>query len=334
MDAPHLDALLSIRATHLCHDKVCRRRVRILLWVSALAIILYCSILQEQEQSRKPVGQHETVHILMFFAKAEKNDQLQQQLRANIRSLVKHATGRIKYHFLGDANSTRIAADILENVFDTIPHGEDLVIQVQTYEVESVVAKVGHDVWPIQQLFKSYRKKYNLFNDIFYFIPFALHKVIDLSEVDRIIKVDADMRLMNDIRKLWREFDEFKEETIFALAQEQQPVYYQRFAKAREAVGDDRLGMPPPSGKPGYNGGLYLINLDHMSKSKKYQAAVSERNLRYIMRKYYFTKSHLGDQEVVTILGMEYPELFHTLPCTWNRQLCRKYARSITMPSA
>ncbi|XP_014675225.1 PREDICTED: xyloside xylosyltransferase 1-like [Priapulus caudatus] len=205
---------------------------------------------------------------------------------------------------------------------------------VQTYEVESVVAKVGHDVWPIQQLFKTYRKKYNRFNDIFYFIPFALHKVIDLSEVDRIIKVDADMRLMTDIRTLWREFDEFKEETIFALAQEQQPVYYQRFAIARVAVGDDRLGMPPPGGKPGYNGGLYLINLDHMSKSKKYQAAVAERNLRYLMRKYYFTKSHLGDQEVVTILGMEYPELFHTLPCTWNRQLCLKYARIITMTPA
>ncbi|XP_014675227.1 PREDICTED: xyloside xylosyltransferase 1-like [Priapulus caudatus] len=146
----------------------------------------------------------------MFFAKAEKNDQLQQQFRANIRSMVKHATGRIKYHFLGDANSTRIAADILENVFDTIPHRENLVIQVQTYEVESVVAKVGHDVWPTQQqLFKSYQKNYDLFNDIFYFIPFALHKVIDLSEVDRIIEVDADMRLMTDIRKLWREFDEF-----------------------------------------------------------------------------------------------------------------------------
>ncbi|XP_014673092.1 PREDICTED: uncharacterized protein LOC106813469 [Priapulus caudatus] len=130
MDAPHLDALSSIRATHLCHDRVCRRRVRILLWVSALAIILCCSLLPEQEQSRNLVGQPETVHILMFFAKAEKNDQLQQQLRANIRSMVKYATGRIKYHFLGDANSTRIAADILENVFDTIPHREDLSIHV------------------------------------------------------------------------------------------------------------------------------------------------------------------------------------------------------------
>ncbi|XP_014677991.1 PREDICTED: xyloside xylosyltransferase 1-like [Priapulus caudatus] len=235
-----------------------------------LKVILF-HILQEQKQSRKPVGQPETVHILMFFAKAEKNDLLQQQLRANIRSMVKHATGRIKYHFLGDANSTRIAADILENVFDTIPHSEDLVIQVQTYEVESVVAKVGHDVWPIQQLFKSYRKKYNLFNDIFYFIPFALHKVIDLVEVES-----------HDIK-----------------------------------------------------GGCRPEINDRIPKTLRYiQAAVAERNLRYLMRKYYFTKSHLGDQEVVTILGMEYPELFHTLPCTWNRQLCRKYARSITMPSA
>lgn len=174
---------------------------------------------------------------------------------------------------------------------------------------------------------------YALFDDMFYYVPFALHKVVNLQEVDRIIKVDADMRLMTDIRELWQEFKQFQSDTIFALAHEQQPVYLNVFAKARATLNDDSLGTPLPGGKPGYNGGLYLINVMHMSTSTHYKQAIQETNLKYLIQKYSFVKPHLGDQEVVTLLGMEYPEFFHTLSCTWNKQLCRVWARVKRIPS-
>ena len=31
---------------------------------------------------------------------------------------------------------------------------------------------------------------------------------------------------------------------------------------------------------------------------------------------------HLGDQDFFTLLSMRHDNLFHHLPCTWNRQLC------------
>jgi len=33
-------------------------------------------------------------------------------------------------------------------------------------------------------------------------------------------------------------------------------------------------------------------------------------------------KGHLGDQDFFTLLSFEHPELFYTLDCGWNRQLC------------
>ncbi|KAK7085267.1 Xyloside xylosyltransferase 1, partial [Halocaridina rubra] len=36
----------------------------------------------------------------------------------------------------------------------------------------------------------------------------------------------------------------------------------------------------------------------------------------------YSFQGHLGDQDLYTLIAFDYPELFYTLPCGWNRQLC------------
>ena len=38
--------------------------------------------------------------------------------------------------------------------------------------------------------------------------------------------------------------------------------------------------------------------------------------------KEYSFKGHLGDQDLFTLIALDYPEIFYTLPCSWNRQLC------------
>lgn len=37
---------------------------------------------------------------------------------------------------------------------------------------------------------------------------------------------------------------------------------------------------------------------------------------------HYSFQGHLGDQDLYTLIALDHPELFYTLPCTWNRQLC------------
>ena len=34
------------------------------------------------------------------------------------------------------------------------------------------------------------------------------------------------------------------------------------------------------------------------------------------------TIGHLGDQDFFSLVSFEYEELFHVIPCAWNRQLC------------
>ncbi|XP_076974041.1 xyloside xylosyltransferase 1 isoform X4 [Tamandua tetradactyla] len=82
-----------------------------------------------------------------------------------------------------------------------------------------------------------------------------------------------------------------------------------------------RVGSPPPEGLPGFNSGVMLLNLEAMRHSPLYSRLLEPAQVQQLANKYHF-RGHLGDQDFFTMIGMEHPELFHVLDCTWNRQLC------------
>ncbi|EPY85280.1 hypothetical protein CB1_000389027 [Camelus ferus] len=82
-----------------------------------------------------------------------------------------------------------------------------------------------------------------------------------------------------------------------------------------------RVGGPPPEGLPGFNSGVMLLNLEAMRQSPLYGRLLEPAQVQQLADKYRF-RGHLGDQDFFTMIGMEHPELFHVLDCTWNRQLC------------
>eukprot|EP00069_Balaena_mysticetus_P003203 bmy_16523T0 len=82
-----------------------------------------------------------------------------------------------------------------------------------------------------------------------------------------------------------------------------------------------RVGGPPPEGLPGFNSGVMLLNLEAMRQSPLYGRLLEPAQVQQLADKYHF-RGHLGDQDFFTMIGMEHPELFHVLDCTWNRQLC------------
>lgn len=82
-----------------------------------------------------------------------------------------------------------------------------------------------------------------------------------------------------------------------------------------------KVGDPPPDGLPGFNSGVLLLDLEAMRRSPLYNRLLEPAALQELTEKYHF-KGHLGDQDFFTLVGMEHPELFHVLDCTWNRQLC------------
>lgn len=58
-----------------------------------------------------------------------------------------------------------------------------------------------------------------------------------------------------------------------------------------------------------------------MRQSKLYSELITPESVEKMTNKYHF-KGHLGDQDFFTLIGMEHEDLFHILPCNWNRQLC------------
>ena len=98
------------------------------------------------------------------------------------------------------------------------------------------------------------------------------------------------------------------------------------------------LGNPPPHGNPGYNSGVLLLHLHRMRMSDLYNSYLEPERLHQLLQKFvnwwncnffyqifsrYSFTGHLGDQDFYTLLSFEQPQLFQTLDCSWNKQLCQ-----------
>lgn len=93
------------------------------------------------------------------------------------------------------------------------------------------------------------------------------------------------------------------------------------FWQYRKENPQTKVGEPPPDGLPGFNSGVMLLNLGAMRASALYNELLEPSNVAKLADQYRF-RGHLGDQDFFTMIGMEHPELFYSLSCGWNRQLC------------
>ena len=59
-----------------------------------------------------------------------------------------------------------------------------------------------------------------------------------------------------------------------------------------------------------------------MRESKLYNSLLNAKSIGELTSEFEF-KGHLGDQDLFSLLSMKHEELFHILPCQWNRQLCK-----------
>lgn len=67
---------------------------------------------------------------------------------------------------------------------------------------------------------------------------------------------------------------------------------------------------------------MLLLHLRKMRSSFLYNSLLNEALIGHLARKYHF-RGHLGDQDFYTLAALDYPQLFYTLDCAWNRQLCQ-----------
>ena len=177
----------------------------------------------------------------------------------------------------------------------------------------------------IPMMQKHFSKKNNYFSHVLFFLSIGLYRVLP-GNFHRVIMLDVDLKFTDDISKLYDRFKLFTDHNIIGIGHEMQPSYRTLFARYRNAHNGTRVGDPPPHGWPGFNSGVLLLDLDRMRDSTLYNSQLTEKSLARLTAEFTF-KGNYGDQDFYTLLGMKYPQLFHRLPCGWNRQLCRSKRR-------
>ncbi|XP_066592807.1 xylosyl- and glucuronyltransferase LARGE1-like [Prorops nasuta] len=223
----------------------------------------------------------ETIHVAMVCAGYNSTF----TLTTVIKSVLFYRTSPIQLHLLVD----EIAKKTLTVLFLTwdLPH-----FNVTFYKADDYMPKVS---WIPN---KHYSGIYGLLKLI---LP-------DVMKEDKLLVLDTDVTVLNDIIIIWRMFDEFSGEQSIGLVENQSNWYIKSLSYGQK---------PWPALDRGFNSGVMLMNLQKLRKQKfneKWEAT-AKRVLKFI------PETSLADQDVINAVIKEYPSIVFKINCTWNIQL-------------
>ncbi|XP_047444294.1 xyloside xylosyltransferase 1 [Mugil cephalus] len=257
-------------------------------------------------------------HALMMFTKVDKSRSLQDKFRVAMLSMVKHGhflEGEVLvFHFVSDQASQKLGERMLQEFLQ----GATFKYEVLFHDVVTLTQKLFPIVEAMQKHFSAGSGAY--YSDSIFFLSVAMHHIMPKS-LTKIVQLDLDLKYRTNIRDLFQEFERFPRGAVIGIAREMQPVYRHTFWQYRKENPQTKVGEPPPDGLPGFNSGVMLLDLGAMRDSALYDQLLEPSNVAKLADQYRF-RGHLGDQDFFTMIGMEHPELFYSLACGWNRQLC------------
>jgi xylosyl alpha-1,3-xylosyltransferase len=190
---------------------------------------------------------------------------------------------------------------------------------VQPYLINKFVEQYGEIIKLMEKYFTY--KPGSYYSQAVFFVSICLHDLLP-KEVEELIFLDVDLEFRGSILELEHHFQDFDSRQMLGMAPELSPVYHHILYEFRKKHKKTLLGAPKGKGFPGYNSGVVLMKLDRLRTSDLYKTLISNSSLASLTSKYFF-RGHLGDQDFYTLVALEHPELFYTLPCNWNRQLCQ-----------
>uniref|UniRef100_UPI0037E7743F xyloside xylosyltransferase 1 isoform X2 n=1 Tax=Semicossyphus pulcher TaxID=241346 RepID=UPI0037E7743F len=273
---------------------------------------------EERDVGGESEGVDQHYHALMMFTKVDKSRSLQDKFRVAMLSMVKHARFQegevLVLHFVSDQASKELGERMLQELL----LDSTFKYEVLFHDVEALTQKLFPIVEAMQKYFSAGSGAY--YSDAIFFLSVAMHHIMPES-LTRILQLDLDLKYRTNIRDLFQEFDRFSPGAVMGIAREMQPVYRHTFWQYRKENPQTRVGEPPPDGLPGFNSGVMLLDLGAMRASALYNQLLEPNNVAKLADQYRF-RGHLGDQDFFTMIGMEHPELFYSLACGWNRQLC------------
>ena len=135
-----------------------------------------------------------------------------------------------------------------------------------------------------------------------------------LPDEKKVIRLDRDMIVMQDLYPLWKMFTYFPDEVAMALCNERNSKHEIEAAKYvspyRSGISDGKGPyVVPPFG---VNSGLILYDLEKM---RQYEIV---KDFEFILK--LNMDLPLGDQDVINYFLIQQPFRYRTLPCKWNRR--------------
>ncbi|XP_038061940.1 xyloside xylosyltransferase 1-like [Patiria miniata] len=255
-------------------------------------------------------------HVIQTLTNTHKMPHLKTRFIECTKSILDKASINLHFFFVVDEPSKKFIIEALQDI--TNQHIARNKFQFHFIEVDELARQLAPLVSMLQEKVTGGHPYYQ---DAIFFLSVAIHRGILPSYVRRIVMLDSDLKFMTDIKKLFDRFDLFTSNNIMGLAREMQPVYRHLLSLYRNMNQGTKVGDPPPDGLTGFNSGVVLLDLEKMRNSAAYRGFVNAEKIHQLTEKYHF-KGHLGDQDFFTLISLDMPDLFHILPCSWNRQLC------------
>jgi hypothetical protein len=242
--------------------------------------------------------------VIGLVAYGEKHNR--QETPHFLRSLFSHRSLPLKVITIGDAIG-------LETLFDVMANAA----LVDLLDDRDEIRFINMDVLPrwleIERLIHVHTKQ----RHPRLFVKLFTHDLF--PHISKIMMLDSDLLVMEDIKNLWAEFELFAPENIVAMAIDQSNRWYFRFQDPLDEIYSP--GWAGLANRCGVNGGIQLWHNDHIRRSAP--------NWSYTAVKLTHTGAHrstsdllyfgiLQEQDLLNVAIIDNPRMWKPLDCVWN----------------
>jgi len=187
--------------------------------------------------------------------------------------------------------------------------------------MKNYYGRISEDGKTVREVSKVYKGQHvdqihlntKYYNDLFYILPFY-HTEFP-KHINKLVFIDIDLEFFTDISKLFQEFSNFKKSQVIGVGITMTPLYLKFTKHLRKKFPDSEFGNP--GRYQGLNTGVVLLDLERMRESNTFINATTDQTMHYLHHKYNFVGS-VGDQDWLTLVSFEWPELVYILPCVFN----------------
>lgn len=234
------------------------------------------------KSSVKPNKKTSFYNIWCIFTKVTDRSPMRRKFRILTESLFTFTSVNLTFHVIVDSSSKIIAQTVIKTHFIKL----NKLFIVKYYDVHKSASEIEDIVSAMSPKFSSNPGTY--YSDALFFLSLGLHKIASLDQKFAVM-LDVDTKLQTDVKELFKEFDNFGDDSLFGLAPELTPVYRHILYIYRGKNPDTIFGEPHSSGGyPGYNSGVILFHLERLRDSLEYDQIVSDDMVQHMTEKYNF----------------------------------------------